>query len=146
MREAGCTAAQELAFTFADAIEYCDAAIAAGLTFDEFAPRLSFFWACHSNFLEEVAKFRASRRMWARIATERYGSKSQRSQMLRFTHRPAATPTAQQPLNNLIRTAFQAMSAVLGGTQSLHTNPYDEALFALPTEELLSSLPSARSS
>ena len=135
MREAGCTAAQELAFTFADAIEYCDAAIAAGLTFDEFAPRLSFFWACHSNFLEEVAKFRASRRMWARIAIERYGSKSTRSQMLRFhTQTGGATLTAQQPLNNLIRTAFQAMSAVLGGTQSLHTNSYDEAL-ALPTEE-----------
>jgi len=135
MREAGCTAAQELAFTFADAIEYCDAAIRAGLEFDEFAPRLSFFWACHSNFLEEVAKFRASRRMWARIASERYGSKSARSQSLRFhTQTGGATLTAQQPLNNLIRTTLQAMSAVLGGTQSLHTNSYDEAL-ALPTEE-----------
>jgi len=135
MREAGCTAAQELAFTFANAIEYVDAAIEKGLEFDEFAPRLAFFWACHSNFLEEVAKFRASRRVWARIATERYGSTNPRSQMLRFhTQTGGATLTAQQPLNNLIRTTLQAMSAVLGGTQSLHTNSYDEAL-ALPTEE-----------
>jgi len=135
MREAGCTAAQELAFTFADAIEYCDAAISAGLEFDEFAPRLSFFWACHSNFLEEIAKFRASRRMWAKIATERYGSKNARSQMLRFhTQTGGATLTAQQPSNNIVRTALQALSAVLGGTQSLHTNSFDEAL-ALPTEE-----------
>lgn len=135
MREAGCTAAQELAFTFANAIEYVEAAIEAGLEFDEFAPRLAFFWACHSNFLEEVAKFRASRRVWARIATERYGSKNPRAQMLRFhTQTGGATLTAQQPLNNLVRTALQAMSAVLGGTQSLHTNSYDEAL-ALPTEE-----------
>jgi methylmalonyl-CoA mutase N-terminal domain/subunit len=135
MREAGCTAAQELAFTFANAIEYVDAALAVGLEFDSFAPRLAFFWACHSNFLEEVAKFRASRRVWARIATERYGSTNPRSQMLRFhTQTGGATLTAQQPLNNLIRTTLQAMSAVLGGTQSLHTNSYDEAL-ALPTEE-----------
>ena len=135
MREAGCTAAQELAFTFANAIEYVDAALAVGLEFDDFAPRLAFFWACHSNFLEEVAKFRASRRVWARIATERYGSTNPRSQMLRFhTQTGGATLTAQQPLNNLIRTTLQAMSAVLGGTQSLHTNSYDEAL-ALPTEE-----------
>jgi methylmalonyl-CoA mutase N-terminal domain/subunit len=135
MREAGCTAAQELAFTFANAIEYVDAAIEVGMQFDEFAPRLAFFWACHSNFLEEVAKFRASRRLWARIATERYGSKDARAQMLRFhTQTGGATLTAQQPLNNLIRTTLQAMSAVLGGTQSLHTNSYDEAL-ALPTEE-----------
>jgi methylmalonyl-CoA mutase N-terminal domain/subunit len=135
MREAGCTAAQELAFTFANAIEYVDAAIEVGMQFDEFAPRLAFFWACHSNFLEEVAKFRASRRLWARIATERYGSKDPRAQMLRFhTQTGGATLTAQQPLNNLIRTTLQAMSAVLGGTQSLHTNSYDEAL-ALPTEE-----------
>ncbi len=134
MREAGCTAAQELAFTFADAIEYVDAAIAVGLTIDDIAPRLSFFWACHSNFLEEVAKFRASRRMWARIVKERYGSDNPRSQMLRFhTQTGGATLTAQQPINNAIRTAFQAMSAVLGGTQSLHTNSFDEAL-ALPTE------------
>jgi methylmalonyl-CoA mutase N-terminal domain/subunit len=135
MREAGCTAAQELAFTFANAIEYVDAALAVGLEFDDFAPRLAFFWACHSNFLEEVAKFRASRRVWARIATERYGSTNPRAQMLRFhTQTGGATLTAQQPLNNLIRTTMQAMSAVLGGTQSLHTNSYDEAL-ALPTEE-----------
>ena len=135
MRAAGCTAAQELAFTFANAIEYVEAAIEADLEFDEFAPRLAFFWACHSNFLEEVAKFRASRRVWARIATERYGSKNPRAQMLRFhTQTGGATLTAQQPLNNLVRTALQAMSAVLGGTQSLHTNSYDEAL-ALPTEE-----------
>ncbi len=134
MREAGCTAAQELAFTFADAIEYCDAALAVGLSIDDIAPRLSFFWACHSNFLEEVAKFRASRRMWARIVKERYGSDNPRSQMLRFhTQTGGATLTAQQPINNVVRTAFQAMSAVLGGTQSLHTNSWDEAL-ALPTE------------
>ena len=134
MREAGCTAAQELAFTFADAIEYCDAAIETGLTIDEVAPRLSFFWACHSNFLEEIAKFRASRRMWARIVKDRYGSDNPRSQSLRFhTQTGGATLTAQQPMNNLLRTGFQAMSAVLGGTQSLHTNSWDEAL-ALPTE------------
>ncbi|MEX2230450.1 MAG: methylmalonyl-CoA mutase family protein [Dehalococcoidia bacterium] len=134
MREAGCTAAQELAFTFGNAIEYVDAAINVGLAFDEFAPRLAFFWACHSNFLEEIAKFRASRRIWTKIATERYGSKSARSQMLRFhTQTGGATLTAQQPLNNVVRTALQALSAVLGGTQSLHTNSYDEAL-ALPTE------------
>ena len=135
MREAGCTAAQELAFTFADAIDYVDAALDVGLVFDEFAPRLSFFWACHSNLLEEVAKFRASRRIWARIATERYRSTNQRSQMLRFhTQTGGATLTAQQPDNNVVRTTLQALSAVLGGTQSLHTNSYDEAL-ALPTEE-----------
>ena len=135
MREAGCTAAQELAFTFADAIEYVDAALKAGLQFDEFGGRLAFFWACHSNFLEEVAKFRASRRIWAKIAKERYASKDPRAQMVRFhTQTGGATLTAQQPLNNLVRTTLQAMSAVLGGTQSLHTNSYDEAL-ALPTEE-----------
>jgi methylmalonyl-CoA mutase, N-terminal domain len=135
MREAGCTAAQELAFTFANAIEYVDAALEAGLKFDEFGGRLAFFWACHSNFLEEVAKFRASRRIWAKIARERYGSQDPRAQMVRFhTQTGGATLTAQQPLNNLIRTTLQAMSAVLGGTQSLHTNSYDEAL-ALPTEK-----------
>ena len=135
MREAGCTAAQELAFTFADAIEYVDAALKTGMEFDEFGGRLAFFWACHSNFLEEVAKFRASRRIWAQIAKERYASKDPRAQMVRFhTQTGGATLTAQQPLNNLIRTTLQAMSAVLGGTQSLHTNSYDEAL-ALPTEE-----------
>ncbi len=135
MREAGSTAAQELAFTFADAIEYVDAALAVGLEFDDFAPRLSFFWACHSNFLEEIAKFRASRRIWAKIASDRYGSTNQRSQMLRFhTQTGGATLTAQQPLNNVMRTTLQALSAVLGGTQSLHTNSFDEAL-ALPTED-----------
>ncbi len=135
MREAGCTAAQELAFTFADAIEYVDAALKVGMQFDEFGGRLAFFWACHSNFLEEVAKFRASRRIWAKIAKERYQSKDPRAQMVRFhTQTGGATLTAQQPLNNLVRTTLQAMSAVLGGTQSLHTNSYDEAL-ALPTEE-----------
>ena len=135
MREAGCTAAQELAFTFANAIEYVEAALKAGLQFDEFGGRLAFFFACHSNFLEEIAKFRAARRMWAKIAKERFKSESPRSQMLRFhTQTGGATLTAQQPLNNVIRTTLQAMSAVLGGTQSLHTNSYDEAL-ALPSEE-----------
>jgi len=134
MREAGCTAAQEIAFTFANAIEYVDAVVRAGLEFDEFGGRLAFFWACHSNFLEEVAKFRASRRIWARIAKERYASKDPRAQMLRFhAQTGGATLTAQQPLNNLVRTALQAMSAVLGGTQSLHTNSFDEAL-SLPSE------------
>ena len=134
MREAGCTAAQEIAFTFANAIEYVDAAVHAGLEFDQFGGQLSFFWACHSNFLEEVAKFRASRRIWAKIARGRYGSKEPRAQMLRFhTQTGGATLTAQQPLNNLVRTALQAMSAVLGGAQSLHTNSFDEAL-SLPSE------------
>ncbi|MDA0302670.1 MAG: methylmalonyl-CoA mutase family protein, partial [Chloroflexi bacterium] len=134
MREAGCTAAQEIAFTFANAIAYVDAAIKAGLAFDEFGDRLAFFWACHSNFLEEVSKFRAARRIWAKIAKERYGSKDPRAQMLRFhTQTGGATLTAQQPLNNLVRTTLQAMSAVLGGTQSLHTNSFDEAL-SLPSE------------
>ena len=134
MREAGCTAAQEIAFTFANAIEYVDAAIRAGLAFDEFGGRLTFFWACHSNFLEEVAKFRASRRIWAKIAKARYASKDARAQTLRFhTQTGGATLTAQQPLNNLVRTTLQAMSAVLGGTQSLHTNSFDEAL-SLPSE------------
>ncbi len=134
MREAGCTAAQEIAFTFANAIEYVDAAVRAGLAFDEFGGRLAFFWACHSNFLEEVSKFRAARRIWAKIAKERYASKDPRAQMLRFhTQTGGATLTAQQPLNNLVRTTLQAMSAVLGGTQSLHTNSFDEAL-SLPSE------------
>ena len=135
MREAGCTAAQEIAFTFANAIEYVDAALKAGLEFDAFGGRLAFFWACHSNFLEEVAKFRASRRLWAKIARDRYGSKDPRAQMERFhTQTGGATLTAQQPLTNVVRTTLQAMAAVLGGTQSLHTNSFDEAL-ALPTEE-----------
>ncbi|MCY4640008.1 MAG: methylmalonyl-CoA mutase family protein [Chloroflexi bacterium] len=135
MREAGCTAAQEVGFTLANAIEYVDAALEKGLELDRFAPRLAFFWACHSNFFEEAAKFRAGRRMWARIVRERYGSTNPRSQMLRFhTQTGGATLTAQQPDNNVVRTAYQALSAVLGGTQSLHTNSRDEAL-ALPTEE-----------
>ena len=135
MREAGCTAPQEVAFTLADAIEYTDATIRAGLSVDEFAPRLSFFFACHNNFLEEVAKFRAARRLWARIMQERFGAKDPRSLMLRFhTQTGGATLTAQQPDNNIVRTTLQALAAVLGGTQSLHTNSKDEAL-ALPSEQ-----------
>jgi len=135
MREAGCTAVQEVAFTFANAIAYCQAAIDKGLEFDEFAPRLSFFFASYSNLLEEVAKFRAARRMWAKIARERFGAKDPRSMMLRFhTQTGGATLTAQQVENNIVRTAIQALAAVLGGTQSLHTNSMDEAL-ALPTEK-----------
>jgi len=135
MREAGCTAAQEVGFTMAHAISYVEAGLEAGLVFDEFAPRLAFFFACHSNFLEEIAKFRAARRLWARIAKDRFGAKDPRSMMLRFhTQTGGATLTAQQVDNNIVRTAFQALSAVLGGTQSLHTNSKDEAL-ALPTQE-----------
>ncbi|MFB3092804.1 MAG: methylmalonyl-CoA mutase [Dehalococcoidia bacterium] len=135
MREAGCTAVQEVAFTFANAIAYVNAALDAGLKFDDFAPRLSFFFASYTNFLEEVAKFRAARRMWARIAKERFGAKDPRSMMLRFhTQTGGATLTAQQPENNIVRTTLQALAAVLGGTQSLHTNSMDEAL-ALPTEK-----------
>ncbi len=135
MREAGCTAVQEVAFTFADAIAYVEAALKAGLDFDEFAPRLSFFFASFTNLLEEVAKFRAARRMWARIAKERFGARDPRSMMLRFhTQTGGSTLTAQQVENNIVRTAIQALAAVLGGTQSLHTNSMDEAL-ALPTEK-----------
>jgi methylmalonyl-CoA mutase N-terminal domain/subunit len=135
MREAGCTAGQEVGFALSNAIEYVNAGLNAGLVFDEFAPRLSFFFACHSLFLEETAKFRAARRLWARIATERFGAKDPRSSALRFhTQTGGATLTAQQPDNNIVRTAFEALSAVLGGTQSLHTNSKDEAL-ALPTQE-----------
>ena len=135
MREAGCTAAQEVGFTMANAIAYVEAGLSAGLTFDEFAPRLAFFFACHSLFLEEIAKFRAARRLWARIAKERFGAKDPRSMMLRFhTQTGGATLTAQQPDNNIVRTAFEALAAVLGGTQSLHTNAKDEAL-ALPSQE-----------
>ena len=135
MREAGSTAAQEIAFTLADGIEYVTAAIGAGLDVDDFAGRLSFFFACHSNFLEEVAKFRAARRLWARIMKERFNAKSARSMMLRFhTQTGGATLTAQQPENNIVRTTVQALAAVLGGTQSLHTNSMDEAL-GLPTEK-----------
>ena len=135
MREAGCTAAQEIAFTLADGISYVDAAISAGLDVDDFAGRLSFFFACHNNFLEEVAKFRAARRLWAKIMKDRFQAKSARSLMLRFhTQTGGATLTAQQPENNIVRTTVQALAAVLGGTQSLHTNSMDEAL-ALPTEK-----------
>jgi methylmalonyl-CoA mutase, N-terminal domain len=135
MREAGSTAAQEVAFTLANGITYVEAALKAGLAIDSFAPRLSFFFNAHNDFLEEVAKFRAARRIWARVMRERFGAKSPRSWMLRFhTQTAGSTLTAQQPENNIVRTAIQAMAAVLGGTQSLHTNGYDEAL-ALPTEE-----------
>ncbi len=134
MREAGSTAAQEIAFTLADGIAYVQAAVDVGLAVDDFAPRLSFFFACHMNFFEEVAKFRAARRLWARIMTERFGAVDPRSQALRFhTQTGGATLTAQQPENNIVRTALEALAAVLGGTQSLHTNAFDEAL-ALPTE------------
>src|SRR5579864_723619 len=135
MREAGCTAAQEVAFTLANGMTYVQAAIDAGLDVDRFAPRLSFFFACHNNFLEEVAKFRAARRMWARLMREHFHAANSRSWMLRFhTQTAGSTLTAQQPENNIVRTALQAMAAVLGGTQSLHTNSFDEAL-ALPTEQ-----------
>jgi len=135
MREAGSTAVQEVAFTLGNGIAYVEAALQAGLDVDKFAPRLSFFFNAHSNFLEEVAKFRAARRMWARIMREHFQARNPRSWMLRFhTQTAGSTLTAQQPENNIVRTAIQAMAAVLGGTQSLHTNSYDEAL-ALPTEQ-----------
>lgn len=135
IREAGATAVQEVAFTLANAIAYVRAAIDAGLAVDEFAPRLSFFFGAHNNFFEEVAKFRAARRMWAIIMSERFGAQNPRSWMLRFhTQTYGCTLAAQQPLNNIVRVAYQALAAVLGGTQSLHTNSYDEAL-GLPTEE-----------
>ena len=135
MREAGCTAAQEIGFTIAHAIAYVDAAIVAGLKVDDFAPQLAFFFVAQSNLLEEVAKFRAARRLWARVMVERYGSTNPRSQMMRFhTQTAGVTLTAQQVDNNVIRSTLQALAAVLGGTQSLHVNSKDEAL-ALPTEE-----------
>jgi methylmalonyl-CoA mutase N-terminal domain/subunit len=135
MREAGSTAVQEVAFTLGNGMAYVQAAIDAGLDVDGFAPRLSFFFNAHNNFLEEVAKFRAARRMWARIMREHFGAKNPKSWMLRFhTQTAGSTLTAQQPENNIVRTAIQALSAVLGGTQSLHTNSFDEAL-ALPTEQ-----------
>jgi len=135
IREAGSTAVQEVAFTLADGIAYVEAAIDAGLDIDEFGPRLSFFFNAHLDFLEEVAKFRAARRLWATIMRERFKAKDPRSMMIRFhTQTAGCTLTAQQPKNNIVRVAFQALSAVLGGTQSLHTNSMDEA-FALPGEE-----------
>ncbi len=134
MREAGATAAEEIAFTLSHAIAYVEAALAAALPIDDFAPRLSFFFACHMDFFEEVAKFRAARRMWARIMRDRFHARDERSQALRFhTQTGGVTLTAQQPLNNVVRTTLEAMSAVLGGTQSLHTNAYDEAL-GLPSQ------------
>jgi methylmalonyl-CoA mutase, N-terminal domain len=135
LRGVGAPPAQEIAFTLADGIAYVKAAIDAGLHVDDFAPRLSFFFACHMNFFEEIAKFRAARRLWAHIMRERFAANDDRSMMLRFhTQTGGATLTAQQPENNIVRTALEALSAVVGGTQSLHTNAYDEAL-ALPTEQ-----------
>ncbi|AIF52505.1 methylmalonyl-CoA mutase [Pelosinus sp. UFO1] len=135
IREAGSTAAQEIAFTIADGIAYCEAAIKAGLDVDAFAGRLSFFWNAHNNVLEEVAKFRASRRVWAKVMKERFGAKNPKSWMLRVhTQTAGSMLTAQQPENNIVRVALQTAAAVMGGTQSLHTNSKDEAL-ALPTED-----------
>jgi methylmalonyl-CoA mutase N-terminal domain/subunit len=135
IREAGSTAVQEVAFTLANAIAYVQAAIDRGLDLDRFAGRLSFFFAAHNNFLEEVAKFRAARRLWARIMRERFGAKNLNSWVLRFhTQTSGVSLTAQQPYNNIVRVALQALSAVLGGTQSLHTNSFDEA-YALPSEQ-----------
>jgi methylmalonyl-CoA mutase N-terminal domain/subunit len=134
MREAGSTAAEEVAFTLSHAVAYVEAALSAGLEVDDFAPRISFFFAAHMDFFEEVAKFRAARRMWARVMRDRFGAKDERSLALRFhTQTGGVTLTAQQPLTNVVRTALEAMSAVLGGTQSLHTNAYDEAL-GLPSQ------------
>jgi len=134
MREAGCTAVQEVAFTLANAIAYVEAARAAGLDVDTFAPQLSFFFNAHNNVLEEVAKYRAARRLWARIMRDRFGARDPRATMLRFHVQTAGSMlTAQQPENNIVRVALQALAAVLGGCQSLHTNSMDEAL-ALPTE------------
>ena len=135
IREAGSTAVQELAFTFANAITYVEAALDSGLNIDSFAPRLSFFFDTHNDFLEEISKFRAARRIWAKIARERFGAENPKSWMLRFHAQTAGSSlTAQQPDNNVVRVAIQALAAVLGGAQSLHTNSKDEAL-AIPTEE-----------
>jgi len=135
IREAGSTAVQEVAFTLADAIAYTDAVVARGMDVDVFAPQLAFFFNAHNDLIEEVAKFRAARRLWARLMRDRFGAKDPRSMMLRFhTQTAGSTLTAQQPENNLVRVAVQALAAVLGGTQSLHTNAYDEAL-SLPTEK-----------
>ncbi len=135
MREAGCTAVQEVAFTLADGIAYVEAAIKAGLDVDSFASRLAFFFCCHNTFIEEVAKFRAARKLWAKIMKERFKAKRDDSCMLRFhTQTAGCSLTAQQPDNNVVRVAFQALAAVFGGTQSLHTNSKDEA-YALPTED-----------
>src|SRR5262245_59301980 len=129
IREAGSTAVQEVAFTLSNAIAYVQAAVDAGLAVDDFAPRLSFFWNGHNNFFEEIAKYRAARRMWHRIMGERFGAERDSSKLLRFhTQTGGSTLTAQQPLNNVVRVSVQALAAVLGGTQSLHTNGYDEAI------------------
>ena len=128
IREAGSTAVEELAFTLSNALAYVDAALSTGMDIDDFAPRLSFFFGCHNDFFEEVSKFRAARRLWYRLMNERYQPKNPKSSMLRFhTQTAGVTLTAQQPLNNVARVSYQALSAVLGGTQSLHTNSYDEA-------------------
>jgi methylmalonyl-CoA mutase N-terminal domain/subunit len=135
IREAGSTAVQELAFTLSNAVAYVEAAVEAGLEVDEFAPRLSFFFNAHNDLFQEIAKYRAARRMWARIMRERFGATDERSLKLRFhTQTAGSSLTAQQAENNIVRTTVQALSAVLGGTQSLHTNAFDEAL-ALPTEK-----------
>ena len=135
IREAGSTASQEVAFTIANGLAYVEAASAAGLDIDSFAPRLSFFWNAHNDLFEEAAKFRAARRLWARLMRDRMGARSPESLRMRFhTQTAGSTLTAQQPLTNVVRTSYQALSAVLGGTQSLHTNSYDEAL-GLPTKE-----------
>src|SRR5213076_1257712 len=135
IREAGSTAAQELAFTLADGFAYVEASVERGLDVDDFAPRLSFFFNAHIDFFEEVAKYRAARRIWARELRERFGARDERSWLMRFhTQTAGVSLTAQQPLNNIVRTTIEALAGVLGGTQSLHTNSYDEAL-ALPTEE-----------
>jgi methylmalonyl-CoA mutase, N-terminal domain len=139
IREAGSTAVQEIAFTLANAIAYVQAAIDAGLDVDDFGPRLSFFWNAHNNFFEEIAKYRAARRMWFRIMTERFHAEKEASKLLRFhTQTGGSTLTAQQPENNVVRVTLQALAAVLGGTQSLHTNGFDEAL-GLPTERAVTT-------
>src|SRR5438045_1624151 len=135
IREAGSTALQELAFTLRDGMEYVEYGVRAGLDIDDFAPRLSFFFNSHNDLFEEVAKFRAARRVWAKVMRDRYGAKDPRSWMLRFhTQTAGCSLTAQQPYNNIVRVTIQALAAVLGGTQSLHTNSLDETL-ALPTEQ-----------
>jgi methylmalonyl-CoA mutase N-terminal domain/subunit len=134
IREAGATAPMEVAFTFADGLQYVDEAVSRGVPLEEFAPRLSFFFAAHNDFFEEVAKFRAARRLWARLMRDRYGASDKACRLRFHTQTGGSTLTAQQPLNNVVRVTMQALASVLGGTQSLHTNGYDEAL-ALPTEE-----------
>src|SRR5881398_11311 len=129
IREAGASAAQEIAFTLANGIAYVEAALAAGLAVDDFAPRLSFFFNAHNGIFQEVAKYRAARRLWAGIMRDRFGARSEKSLTLRFhTQTAGSSLTAQQPLNNVVRTALQALAAVIGGTQSLHTNALDEVL------------------